>query len=374
MSNQRVFKRLDRLSPKVAMPLRKLLEAGQLSHEVVELVLDAGELAGDTSKLVAFAAGMVYLQSQSVPVHDVIRMAKRQKRRISLEWSPRRWKEEHDRLSRAEALESMSRDNVTYDLSLYHDHVPKTFPGYLIRTSRRLGMEGLRQRHCVASYHEQVMKGHCAIATVFVDKKRWTVQLISTGNERAPIRIGQVKTRYNIPPTTEVTRKIYDIFGVRREVVSSDYCEVPDDREHRYIENLRRVLQVLREQGVNHVRVSFDGSGDSGSIDWVEFDPPINSDTIRIETITVSREHVDGQWRYARGTAETGIADAIEEITYDYLAKSNVDWYNNDGGFGDLVIDVLEGTVQLDVSVRVTESQSAYSETLNIDTGESVEM
>ena len=64
---------------------------------------------------------------------------------------------------------------------------------------------------------------------------------------------------------------------------------------------------------------------------------------------------------------------AIEELTDDYLAETNVDWYNNDGGFGELIIDVDEGTVALEVSVRFTESSTEYSCTRDIVTGEELE-
>ena len=141
-------------------------------------------------------------------------MAKAQNRRINLGWSAKRWKEEHDRFSRAEALHRMAQENVGYDVSKFEEHLPERFNGYLIRTSRRLGMEGLRQRHCVASYDSRLRSGNCAIAAVFVGKQRWTVELRLTNNEEAPLRIDQIKTRYNSLPPASVREEIHEILDI----------------------------------------------------------------------------------------------------------------------------------------------------------------
>jgi hypothetical protein len=142
-----IHTRLSNLPHKVALPIRELVAAEHLSEDDAHLILDAGECAGEHHRLLAFAVGYLNLRGQGVPVHDVIRMAKAQSRRVNLGWSAGRWKSEHDRLSRAEALATLARENVTYDVAKFAQHLPGKFPGYLIRTSRRLGMEGLRQRH-----------------------------------------------------------------------------------------------------------------------------------------------------------------------------------------------------------------------------------
>ena len=41
-----VDQRLDTLPPKVSLPFKRLLEAGQLNPEALSTILDAGELAG----------------------------------------------------------------------------------------------------------------------------------------------------------------------------------------------------------------------------------------------------------------------------------------------------------------------------------------
>ena len=69
---------------------------------------------------------------------------------------------------------------------------------------------------------------------------------------------------------------------------------------------------------------------------------------------------------------QSTLNEAIDELTYDYLEETGVDWYNNDGGYGELVIDVNAGTVALEVNVRYTESTTEYSAERDIATGEDI--
>ncbi len=362
--------RLKSLPSKVGTPIERLLAAGQLNDKVVETALDAGELARDNSRLLAFVAGMLYLQSQGIAVHDVIEMAKKQSRRINLGWSAKRWKAEHERLSQAETMARLSQQNVGYDISKFTAYLPECFNGYLIKNSRRLGMEGLRQRHCVASYHQQLLAGHCAIASVFVDKRRWTVQLVLTGNNDVPLCIVQCRTRHNRSPSAEVLNRIHELLNVKRFDAAAQYSAERSSNTRSYMQNLRALLPVLRERGVQQVTVQFDGSGDSGSIDSTYYEPQLESRGIDIQVRRVTREFVQGEWRYASNVERLNLDDAIEEVANDYLEETGVDWYNNDGGFGELVIDVTQGTVALEINVRMTESETAYSGTKDIETGE----
>ena len=68
----------------------------------------------------------------------------------------------------------------------------------------------------------------------------------------------------------------------------------------------------------------------------------------------------DGRWVTTRGIGDSPINDVIEELTDDCLQETVVDWYNDDGGFGDPVIDVQNGTVSLSIDVRYTESTTKF--------------
>ena len=373
MSAQASISRLDDLPVKVSMPMRKLIANGLLDEETVSIVLDAGELDEKMSrhpaKLLAFMAGYLYLESQHIPARDAIRMAKEQGRRLNLDWSAQRWKQEHDRLSRAAVLTRLAGENVVYDVSRYDALLPP-FAGYLIRSSRRMGMEGLRQRHCVASYHKQVSAGYLAIASVFVDRQRWTVSVEITGDDDAPLRISQIKARFNEEPSGDIRKRIHEMLGIKiTGTTPGGDQEV--GRGYAYMDNLRTVLPVLRAHWIAEVRVDFDGCGDSGSIQSVSYDVvDFDGNAVHVHVAEAKSVFENRGWVCTRSASRMSLNDAIEALTYDYLSETNVNWYDGDGGYGELVIDVVDGTVSLEVSVRFTESHMEYSQICDIETGE----
>ena len=189
-----IQRQLAALPPKVALPLTQLVKIGQLREQDLRTVLDAGDLTGNHQTLVGFAAGAMGMKAQGVPIADTVSMAKKHGGRIRLDWTPRRWREEHDRLAKVVTLRQFSEENVVYDVEFFMSVLP-AFPGYLIRNSRRLAIVGWHQRHCVASYHSNVMRGNTAFACVFVNNVRWTVALNKTGDTSNPVRIHRFEQR-----------------------------------------------------------------------------------------------------------------------------------------------------------------------------------
>lgn len=366
--------RLQKLPRKVAVPLKEILATGHIDRDLLATALDAGELSGESHRLLGFTVGLVYLQSKHVPVVDAIRMARAQGRRIHLNWSAKRWEQEHNRLARQETLWRLTEENAHYDVSKYLAYLPAAFPGYLIRTSRRLGMEGLRQRHCVASYHQKVLAGYSAIAVVFLERQRWTVQIALTGKRNAPLRIQQIQSRFGRLPTPAVCNAIASLLlpasGHQEDAEKEDSAERPA-----WLDTLRRVLPVLREREVRQVTVSFDGCGDSGSVDGVEY----GDTAIEGEAIDVELPAANVEWQGAEPPADSQLRwiplnEAITQLTYDYLEETAVNWYDNDGGFGELKIDVQAGTVSLEINVRTSDASCEYERCLDIDSGEEVEV
>lgn len=361
--------RLSALPLKISHPLASLTSAGQIDEEFLEILLDAAELSGDDKRLLGFAAGFLHMTKDGVPVEDVIRMAKCQKRRINLGWSPARWKNEHNKLSRAETLTRLSASNQIYDLSAYDEHLPEAARKTLIRCSKRLGLEGLRQRHCVASYHDRIINGGCAIASVIVERQRWTVQLERTRIEDKPLAITQIKTRLNGIAPPSIRRKVHEFMGLALPGGEFISDSVPN---YVYLDNLRRVLPVLERQGVERVTITFSGSGDSGAIDWAYFTPeqPEEFQQTRVEQLSSNSVYENDRWRTGLVAESMTLKEALHNITDDYLEETDVNWYDNDGGYGELEIDVGARSVSLDVNVNYTESTNEFCETKSIDTGD----
>ena len=256
-----IQRRLAALPPKVAQPLTQLVKIGQLREQDLRTVLDAGDMTGNHQTLVGFAAGAMGMKAQGVPIADTVSMAKKHGGRIRLDWTPRRWREEHDRLAKVVTLRQFSEKNVDYDVEFFATALPD-FPGYIIRNSRRLAIVGWHQRHCVTSYHSNVMRGNTAFVCVFVNNVRWTVALNKTGDPSSPVRITQIRTTDNRGPDDATEQKIYEYLGIASfERQPSDYLQ--RNREAYRLRqvtaaNLSKVHQTLAEAGVEFVHMNFD--------------------------------------------------------------------------------------------------------------------
>ena len=259
-------RRLAKLPPKVALPLTHLVKIGQMREADIKTVLDAGDITGNTHTLVGFAAGAMGLKAQHVPVADTVAMAKKLGRTIRLDWSPRRWREEHDRMAKAVTLRQFSEKNVDYDVEFFASKLPPKYPGYIIRNSRRLATVGWYQRHCVASYHPRCVDGSIAFVCVFVDCTRWTVELRPTSNSESPIRINQIRTMDNRGPDTPTEKKIYEHLGITGYVPETDsYLQrtrEANQLRHVTVVNLSRVHQALAKAGIECVHMHYDPNPD----------------------------------------------------------------------------------------------------------------
>ena len=232
-----------------------------MQEKDIRTVLDAGDLTGNHHTLVGFAAGAMGMKAQGVPIADTVSMAKKQGVRIRLDWTPRRWREEHDRMAKVVTLRQFSEKNVDYDVDSYTKLLPD-FPGYIIRNSRRLATVGWYQRHCVASYHNRVVRGQCVFVCVFVNHTRWTVEILKTEDPFNPLQICQIRTTDNRLPDPATEQQIYDYLGINgcdRE--PNDYLQ---RRQEAYklrqvtAVNLTRVHQTLAEAGVECVYMNYD--------------------------------------------------------------------------------------------------------------------
>jgi len=105
----------------------------------------------------------------------------------------------------------------------------------------------------------------------------------------------------------------------------------------------REVLTQLKNQGYIGVSISFDGAGDEGSITGAK---------AFTEDFILDEMYYTDFWQY-----EPEITEDLRDLGYDILSESDYDWYNNDGGFGSIHISLLTGEVNLDIRIRVTDTE-----------------
>lgn len=118
------------------------------------------------------------------------------------------------------------------------------------------------------------------------------------------------------------------------------------------------IIAALAAAGVARVTVIFDGYGDSGGIE----DVAVEGALTELPAIEVSC----WQAAYGDGEAETEVAkplkDAVEDLALAYLSQTHGGWENNEGAFGEVVIDVESGTATLDYHERLSRTDD-YSYT-----------
>ena len=113
--------------------------------------------------------------------------------------------------------------------------------------------------------------------------------------------------------------------------------------------------QVLHTQlnllGAKEVIVGFRGGGDSGEIDELYY-LDVNGDAKEIPTDMISwtKQTYGNQEKI---TERISLVDVLEDVCYRALDGTGLDWYNNEGGQGNLRIDLRESPVKTTLHVGV---------------------
>lgn len=128
-----------------------------------------------------------------------------------------------------------------------------------------------------------------------------------------------------------------------------------------------RLCAHLITQGVQEVSVDFDGSGDSGSLGDItlEFVPDCDNKRdhvlkTQIEGLKASStfDHATNRWVYRNTPCVMTVEELLKQATDAALEQSNLDWYNNDGGYGTLTLKLRneagEPELVLDMHIRET--------------------
>jgi hypothetical protein len=106
----------------------------------------------------------------------------------------------------------------------------------------------------------------------------------------------------------------------------------------------RMLFMRLEELGVTKIEIPFDGSGDSGSIE--EHDIKILD--AKGNEVTI---HSDD---------DTNYESVLSDFGYGYLeAFYAYDWYNNDGGYGTINIDIKAKTINVIGYQRISDVEEA---------------
>ena len=115
------------------------------------------------------------------------------------------------------------------------------------------------------------------------------------------------------------------------------------------------LMSSLKEAGATSVVIEFDGSGDEGHITDVTIEGGNPNPTAEWLTSSSSYSAEEKEWTTTYEVKTFEIKKTLEMWCYDALEKTNIDWYNNEGGFGEMRIDLTQNEVQLEVNTRFIE-------------------
>lgn len=121
---------------------------------------------------------------------------------------------------------------------------------------------------------------------------------------------------------------------------------------------VKTMLKMIKDGGGKEIRIGFDGSGDSGSVDSVDIYDGSKSLNMEfsVDYLEMSSSwNKEGGWVKTESIKRMPVKQALEQFCYDMLEETGIDWYNNDGGYGELYITLDPCEIQLEISTRYTQ-------------------
>jgi len=112
-------------------------------------------------------------------------------------------------------------------------------------------------------------------------------------------------------------------------------------------EQLMEVLIQLADQGVTGIKVHYDGSGDSGAIENIVYTDIEDANFSDIDLVSAWNENMN------LAAINSSAYSDIENFAHEVILDQIEDWWNNEGGYGDLLIKVPSGEYIVNNNVRI---------------------
>lgn len=118
---------------------------------------------------------------------------------------------------------------------------------------------------------------------------------------------------------------------------------------------LKEALQKINELGYKYVRFNYNGAGDSGSTDRADF--------YKTEE-EANHERVDGcDWNKNFEELSKRFSECEQfimpiESKVDKVLVEIEDWWNNDGGFGHIIINTETGAYTIENNIHIVDQET----------------
>ena len=123
------------------------------------------------------------------------------------------------------------------------------------------------------------------------------------------------------------------------------------------LDNENRVLLFkLKDLGIAYIQAYYEGSGDSGAIDDILYVDNKKAIEENLDFDELSTDnYISGRECGIDFEIDKNLDNNIEDLIYGLLENVE-DWYNNDGGFGTVTINISTGEYFINNNVRYTET------------------
>lgn len=112
------------------------------------------------------------------------------------------------------------------------------------------------------------------------------------------------------------------------------------------------LLLKLTDLGVTGVKVSYEGGGDSGAVEWIGYT------TEPCETPNHVEDNIMAWDAPSLAELDSSAHTLIEDFATTKLLDNIEDWWNNEGGYGELSICIPSGEYMISNNVRVVHSEN----------------
>ena len=112
------------------------------------------------------------------------------------------------------------------------------------------------------------------------------------------------------------------------------------------------LLLQLADLGVTGIKIFYSGSGDSGDID----------DIVYTTTKEASFDDIMNLNSYGENylnlqTLDDELADKIKDFASEKILNDLEDWWNNDGGYGTMLIKIPSGKYEINNMIYITDTE-----------------
>ena len=112
------------------------------------------------------------------------------------------------------------------------------------------------------------------------------------------------------------------------------------------------LLLKLADLGVTGIKIFYSGGGDSGDIDDIVYTTTKEASFDNINTLNSYGENL-----LNLHTLDDELSDKIKDFANEKILNDLEDWWNNDGGYGVMLIKIPSGQYEISNIIYVTDTE-----------------